>query len=363
MKIARIAVVVAGVAVALNGAEGFGTFRKVVAMERLSPPQRVLPVKHIAIVFDDNTHRAAQLRQRVETVIRESDPAMRIAADAPFTVTVHLREFLREKTRSIEGEFTVTDRAARTLYEGYVSASNAGALVNASDDQLVDDAAKDVARILVATHHRTAVLIPKGGLDALVPLAERGEWPAYLAGIENQRELRGDGEAYRQYALGVGQEAAGYASKDATARLRHLREAVERNIAASRLKPSEKLFAESYSPMSRAFSSPGLPPRVWIDPHAMELWESVSLIDSWMNGAPAANGALDNRALLDLMIAGRSDQAIITAIAAAKHATFALGQPEMAALSKAGVSWPVIDAMRAKVGLPRREFHVTPDSW
>jgi hypothetical protein len=363
VKAVRIAAFLLVIATVANAAEGFGSFRNVVAMERLSPPQRVLPVKHIAIIFDDGTQRAAPLRQRIEALIHESHTLMRIGADAPYTITIHVREFLASNTRSIAGSFTVSDRAGRELYDSEFSASNAGALVNTPDDRLIDDAARDVARIIVPTDHHTAVLIPKGRLDVLAPIAERGEWSTYLTGVEQVPEVAGDSESYRQYALAVGHEALAYAMNDPAARVQHLQEAVRRNLAASHLKPSEKLFAEMYSPMSRMFASPGLPPRVWVDPHAMELWESVALIDSWMKATQAPSGTLDNRGVLELAVAGRTDESIVAAITATKQVNFTLGQAEMTALSKAGVQWAVIDAMRKKAGLPRREFRITPDSW
>jgi hypothetical protein len=363
VKLVRISALLLVISTAANAAEGFGNFRNVVAMERLSPPQRVLPVKHVAIVFDDGTQRAAPLRERIEALIQESHTLMWIGPDAPYTITIHVREFLASKTRSIAGSFTLSDRAGRELYDGEFSASNAGALINSAEDRLIDDAARDVARIVVPTDHHTAVLIPKGRLDLLAPIAERGEWPTYLMGVERMPAVAGDAESYRQYALAVAHEALGYVMNDPAARVRQLQEAVRRNLAASHLKPSEKLFAEMYSPMSRMFATPGLPPRVWIDPHTMELWESVALIDTWMKAPQAPAGTLDNRAVLELAVAGRSDDEITAAIGRTKQMNFALGQAEMTALSKAGVPWAVIDAMRKKAGLPRREFRITPDSW
>ena len=363
MRNAVIAAMLLAAASGANGGEGFGTFRNVVAMERLSPPQRVLAAKHVAIVFEDETQRAAPLRARIEAFIRESDRAMRIGGDAPYKLSVHVRDFLTSKTRAVAGTFTVTDRAERTLYDSQFSESNAGGLINDSDDRLVEEAAKDVARAVVPIRHHTAVVIPKGRLDAFASLADRGEWSEYLARVERLPESTGDAESYRLYALAVAHEAVGFASGDALARAHHLREAVQRNLAASRLKGSEKLFAEAYAPMSRAFASPALPPRLWIDPHAMELWDSVALVDGWMNGRPAPSGTLDNRSILDLAVAGRSDESMIAKIQAANRATFALGQTEMTALRNAGVPWTVIDAMRAKMGLPRRELYITPDSW
>src|SRR5213075_3140332 len=67
-------------------AEGFGMIIKLVPMERLSPPQVILPVKRIAFVFNDETKRAAALRQRIEADIRAGDPQMAFASDAPYVV-------------------------------------------------------------------------------------------------------------------------------------------------------------------------------------------------------------------------------------------------------------------------------------
>ena len=51
-------------------------------------------------------------------------------------------------------------------------------------------------------------------------------------------------EAYREYALAVGHEGTAFQRPDLEARVRHLHEAITHNLAAIRMKPSEKLFSE-----------------------------------------------------------------------------------------------------------------------
>lgn len=346
-----------------QAAEGFGMITKVVAMERLSPPQLILPVRRIALVFNDATKHAGALRQRIEAELRTGDPRMTFASDAPYIVTVTIRSFLTSNTHAIDGKVRITDRAGRELYDGDASTSNAGAIIKLSDEQLIAEAAASVVRLLVPQHHHTVVVVPKGRLDALIPLAEKGDWPAYLAAAGRLPALRGEEEAYREYALAVGHEGAAYQSPDAEARSRHLHEAITHNLAAARLKPPEKLFVEDYAPMSRAFATPGLVPKRWTGPHEMELWESLALVQKWMAGPAAPHGTLDNRAVLELLVTGRADDGVLAEIDKAAHVTFSLDRPDMNALHHAGVPWDVIDAMRTKAGLPRRGFWMTADDW
>lgn len=357
MKRIPLALALFAVAVTCRAGEGFGTFTKVVSIDRTSPPQIVLPVKAIAIVFHDSTGKAAALRQRIETQIRAGDPKMKIASDAPYVLTVEVRNFLFGNSHGVDGTFSVKDRADRTLYDSMFGMSNAGALRPDSDDVLIADAAEQIRRTIVMQRFRGAVVVPKGRMDDFTSLAAHGDWAGYLAAVERLPQLKGADEAYREYALAVGHEGVAHQSSDLEVKVRHLHDAVAHNIAAARMKPSEKLFSEDYSPLTRAFDTPGLPPKRWIDPHTMERWDAVRLIDKWMS-APSGN-----RSVLELHIAGRSDDDIIATINRAAHVSYALANEDMEALHLAGVSWDVIDTMRKKAGLGRRAFSVTPDTW
>ena len=344
-------------------AEGFGMFKKVVVMERDGPPQMIFPIKQYTLVFNDETGRAAALRQRIESDIRAGDPQMRMTSDAPFMLTVRVREFLAGNTHSIDGTFRISDRADRTLHDGNLSASNAGALVKSTDDELIARAAGDVVRFMAPIRYQSATVVPKGRFESLIPLAERGQWPAYLAAVERTTPLSGERDAYREYALAIGHEGTAHQSSDLESKVRHLREAIAHNIAAARMKPSEKLFSEQYMPLSRAFDTPGSAPKYWVDPRTMLLWESMLLVQKWMSAAAPPAGTIDNRSILQLMSAGRDDDAIIGEIVRAEQVRFSLSQSDMSALLKAGVPWRIIDQMRSKAGLPRREFWITPDHW
>lgn len=350
---------------AAHAAEGFGMFEKVVAMDRLSPPEVALAAHEVRLAFDDTTARASALQKRIEALIRAGDPNMRLTATAPFVLTVHVRSFLDGKTHHIEGTARLSDRADRELRETSFSASNAGALVSDSDEQLIEDAAATVVRTIVPLRVSSATVVPKGRLEPFIEIASRGDWPVYLAAVERLPALQGAPESYREYALAVGHEGTAYklvASGDLEKALAHLRLAVAHNLAASRLNPSEKLFSNQFEPLRRAFSHPGTPPCRWLDPHEMERWESLLRIHAW-SAAPSSPEALDNHAILDRLVAGRSDAEILSAIREAKRIDFHLDDSDMTALRSAGLNWDLIDAMRTRAGLGRRPFRITPDSW
>lgn len=351
------------VSVASHAGEGFGLFRTVVGIDRVSPPEVVLPIKQYTMEFRDDTGRAAGLRQRIESEIHGGDPDMKMTNDAPFVLTINVRSYLSSKTHSIDGTFRLGDRAGRTIREGYISASNAGALVSSSDQELIAEAAADVVRVLVPRRHRGAILVPKGRMSALIPLAEKEDWRGYLGAVERMPRLGGDADAYQDYALAVAHEGLAYQSRDLDETVWHLHEAIARNVAAARAKPDEKLFSEQYEPLHRAFDTPGTPPKRWVDPHEMELWDSMLRIHKWISAAPPPAGMLDNRSVLEMATAGRDDDSILAAINHAERIAFSLDRADMTALSKAGLSWPLIDGMRSKAGLPRREFWMTPDNW
>ena len=106
--------------------------------------------------------------------------------------------------------------------------------------------------------------MPKKSFDDLVPLAERGDWSAYLAAVEKVSPMNGRDDAYHHYALAVALEATAYKAKDVATTTRILHDAVRHNDEAIRLAPSEVMFREAFNPMYRAFASPGNPPHVWV---------------------------------------------------------------------------------------------------
>jgi hypothetical protein len=158
---------------------------------------------------------------------------MKIVAGAPFVLAVNVRSYLDGNTHAIEGSFRISDRADRTIREGTLQASNAGALIRSSDEELMTEAAGDVVRMLVPVRGRGAVLVPKGQMDSLIPLAEK-ETGSYLA-VERLPRLRRCGRS--QDCTPV---ARGAAYQCRSHRRFDISTSVVRNIAAAR-KPDETI--------------------------------------------------------------------------------------------------------------------------
>lgn len=358
------AVIAIGLFVA-SGGEGFGWVAKIVDVDRVYPPDYALAHQQVHLVFEDKSGHAGPLRQRIEELIRAGDPRMKLTADAPYVLTVDVRNFLAYNTKSTDGTVRLEQRQGRVMYDGNFSASNAGALISESDGELIDDAAQRIASLIVPRHSPGVALVPKGQLRPATGLAARGDWPGYLAAVDRVAPAAGRPESYRLYAIALAHEGLAYAAFDAgnlDATLAHIREAIARNRAAAEMNPSDQRLVELHTPARRILSSPCIPPMREIEPHDLEQWESLLRVRRWSSAAPRAD-VLDDRGVIDLVLSGTSDDDVMQRIAAAPRVSFELEQADMTALDSAGVSWDVIDAMRKKAGLGRRPFHVTPDRW
>jgi hypothetical protein len=359
-----VAAVLFGMAIASQAAEGFGDPKKIVGIARMNPPQRVLPIKRFKFVFSDQTHRADALRKQIESDIHAGDPQMVVADDGPYVMTVVVTEY-QAKPRvwhSIHGTYRIADRADRDIYAGDLTLTNDDSFEPLSDAQFLAKAASFVVSAIASTREENGVVLPKGRLEPLIPLAQRGDWPAYLSAVERLPRLAGEDEAYRQYAFAIAHEAMAYRSPDLESAVRHLREAIVRNIAAAHTKPSEDLFSLNFTTLV-AGDRHATPPKFWVSPSRMETWESMLLIQKWMAAPAAAGSTLDNQSVLNLAAAGRTDQAIIARIRRAGKVRFALGQSEMKALRKAGVSLEIVATMRSKAGLQPESVSVPAGDW
>lgn len=329
-------------------------------MQRLSPPTATLRTKTYKLVFVDATGEAAALRERIVALIAAGDPELRRADDAATILTVEVAQFLTPRTAAIEGTYRVSDLAERTIAEGSIRAGNAGALRQLAAPALVEDAARDVAGVLVPLQYESATAVPRGALDRITAAAERGDWAAYREGIAQLTVLPGEADAARLYALAVAHEGAAYQSADLATLVSHLREAVEHNVAAARLKPDERLFSEQ---VMRSVKTPATPPKRWVTPRSMERWESRLRMRAWLAEAPAEEGVLNMRGFLALLEDGRTDAEILDELEQASTVRFSLVQEDMTTLASAGVPWRLIRAMRTRAGLPPPPLHIPADDW
>jgi hypothetical protein len=258
----------------------------------------------------------------------------------------------------IGGTYTITDAKGRLFDSGDIDRKweydyDYRPLSNEKvEDLLLKEAADKIAARIVPTKVKTKVLLPKGSFEQFIPLAESGAWDRYLQSVESVAPLRDRAsDAYREYALGVANEAAGYSAPDAKTGVALLRKAAEHYRTAVANNPEEKLFSERYSGLLNATSAP-----------IARAEASVKAYEAWASGptAPIASSApktgsrnaaqvaksIRNQQIIEMAKAGLSDENIILAIDSADNTEFDTTPEDLIALSKAGVSRNVIAHMQ-----------------
>ncbi|MGZ4779668.1 MAG: hypothetical protein ACXV5L_10750 [Thermoanaerobaculia bacterium] len=261
---------------------------------------------------------------------------------------------------TVQGTYRITDRSGRDLDSGsfhqtFSNDSQDGTGAPAKDeveDALLHTAAGVVAARLVPTHDRVNVIVPRGSFEALIPLAEKGDWNAYLAGVEAVKEnKKPDQEAYRQYALGVAKEALAYVTEDVARATELLRQSVDHYKKAIADNPGEKIFSEDHK--SLLFTSVPAPvPRAEKSLAAYQTWASRPAQVAAVAEAPASKstktGTMRNKTVIQMAKAGLSDAMIESAIDSGVATRFNVTPEGLDNLTKGGVSPAVIAYMQRK---------------
>lgn len=252
------------------------------------------------------------------------------------------------------------DEQFRDTYGDYDSAPSPSTV----EDDLLKRAARKIAAQIVPTKERASVLVPRASFEPLIPLAESGDWPRYLAAVEAIPQMKSSKEeAFRQYAMAVAKEGLAYGNDDRSEALDLLRAAKSHYDTAAALNPDEDLFRKGYtsllatdnigSPTARAaeslsrfeaWTAPATPARV-----ASAKPMAGPSSSSSRNGAKAGPASgMRNQTVIDLVKAGLADENIIMAIDAATQTQFDVSPEALIALSKSGVSKRVIAEMQKK---------------
>jgi len=193
------------------------------------------------------------------------------------------------------------------------------------EDDAISSIAESIANRISSFRENISVLVPRGSLDDLSRLATSGNWNRYLDALQDRKPSPDPvAESYRQYAIGLANEALGYAEESPITALVYLEEAAARYNAALEANPAEKFFIEGYSP----FLSPG--PKVsapldrvrsalvgyQIAKKFMLLRESTKTIHDSKGPVPEGepDEALDNQGIMRMVEAGLSEEIIMTAI-------------------------------------------------
>ena len=381
-------------AVAAYGREGFGFTKKGAEFNRTIPPAINVSGPRVSIALDRERGRssgkAETLRQMVEAAVLSGDKSLQSVsegADTKVLIAFDRLDSDRINQSRVEDNY-VKERDSngktrqvnhpRTKYYTTVRANLAGSyrILDASrhvldsgdfdrsynedfeeystpdidkiENNLLDWAANRIAARVVPTHQRTKVILPKGSFEQFIPYAEAGAWDKYLQGVESVRPMNDRGsDAYREFALGIANEALAAQTADPRQALEMVRAAAEHYRTAAANNPEEKIFSERYTSIFGSASAPI--ERAEASVKAYEAWASGPTIAMASSSVrPSSTKALHNQQIIDMTQAGLSEENILLAIEKAQATEFDTTPDGLIALSKAGVSKHVIARMQKR---------------
>jgi hypothetical protein len=230
------------------------------------------------------------------------------------------------------------------------------------EGQLVERIVDKIVRQLAPTKEEVGVLLPEGSLKNLNNLAKGRLWGNYLEAIELlPAKPTPKDESYRQYALGVANEALAYDAEDVDAALRYLQEASSHYNQALSSNPEEKYFARAFdgwaatfqgkrnmsAPLERVQTSLVKYQKLKDFRDAPQAQAAASAAASkGLDGTPADPDLLDNAGVISMVQAGLSDDIVISAIKTTEKTRFDLSPKGLIQLSQANVSEKVIQTLQ-----------------
>jgi hypothetical protein len=208
-------------------------------------------------------------------------------------------------------------------------------------DLLVQTAALEIASHLVNTSEQVSVDLARGGgLDDADRLMDQKLWTRALEQLETMPPFANPEEdAYRQYDLGVVNEALGYQAEDVTKAKKYLQEASIDYGKAIDAKPSEKGFLSPQTRIDTALA------------HYKVLGDQAAASAAAANAAASASpagDALTNADVISMVGAKLDDANIIDTIQHASSVKFDLSAKGQVDLAKNGVKGNIIAAMKQR---------------
>ena len=204
-------------------------------------------------------------------------------------------------------------------------------------NRLVHDASMQIASRLVNTQEDVNVFLARGGgLDDADTLMEQKLYTRALESLETMPPFpQPDADAYRLYDLGVVNEALGYQAEDVTKARKYLQDAAIDYGKAIDAKPAEKMFLEPQNRIDTALA------------HYKVLSDRATSEQVESKAAAASADVLTNADVIS-MVQAKLDQANIIDTIQHSAAKFDLSAKGQVDLAKAGVSGPIITAMKTK---------------
>jgi hypothetical protein len=420
-RLPQVALLLTALAGAVTGVpcsakEGFSMIKTTATLQRTNPPEIYIPGTRIQVRATssaaEGSSAAQQLQSLLESRLLNSDKRFSVDAQRPQTlieatvvensgsdrwdrrkvlklVPAGKDEKGKQKYESREVEvryrvlshrlvvaYKVTENpsrhnlAANTWSEEYNKdfAEGNGAPEPATiEGELVETIVGKIVHQLAPTKEEVGVLLPEGSLKNLNNLAKGRLWGNYLEALEllaakpSPRD-----ESYRQYALGVANEALAYAAEDIDATLRYLQEASSHYNQALQSNSEEKFFARPFdgwaatlqlkrntsAPLERVQTSLVKYQKLKNFRDAPQQAQAAAVaagskgLHSSGKAAQADPDLLDNAGVISMVQAGLSDDIVINAIKTTEKKKFDLSPKGLIDLSQANVSEKVIQTLQ-----------------
>jgi hypothetical protein len=216
------------------------------------------------------------------------------------------------------------------------------ASVDEAQTYLVNDVARQIAAYLVNTTEVITVPLAVGGqLNGPDKFAVNGLWSRYREALgEMQPFSDAKQEGYRQYDVGVANEGQAYDATENKAAMKYLEEASIAYGKALDANPGEQAFLDSQGRIKAALE------------HYEDIGKTTPLstagpLTTSLGEKPAAaDDAMTNNDVIDMVTAHLDEKNILDTIQNAPAVNFDLSPKGQIALSKAGVNGNVIMAMK-----------------
>ncbi len=234
-------------------------------------------------------------------------------------------------------------------------------------EMLVNSAVEQIVRRLTPTTELLTVNLPRGKVEDFSKLGQAGLWEKMREGVEKMGILpKLSDEAYRQFGLGISNEALAYQQEKLEDSIKLFEEATINYNKALELKPDEKYFRDPLARLEQSlaqykklasqqviYARSQLPPK---SPEQSGLSGSKGEINaqitpprqSQKTPAPKGPPALTNRKVIEMVAVGVDVADIITTINEAPVVQFDFSADAVMDLSRSNVPKSVSDAMRLK---------------
>jgi hypothetical protein len=229
---------------------------------------------------------------------------------------------------------------------------------------LVDGIVMEVTKRVVSVDEKITVPLPKGKLEDASKLGAASRWGAMLEAAERMSEFpKASDESFRQYSIGVANEALAYQETSRSRGQDLLAKAALAYKKAIQANPDEDVFltaqnrmATYVGPTSPVATSGGAEPaatrgvtRLAPEVKTPPAKEAAPPPGNGSRSAPDKPGVLTNEDVLKFVHEKFTDQFLLETINGAASVDFDLSTDSLIELKRAGVSERVIRGMRTKM--------------